>query len=61
MSLACALSRCLMVQVLILHGIAFVVGHKIGDVVGDGSPALAHTLSLQTGMQVSLHSLWAHL
>ncbi len=43
-----------MVQVLILHGVAFVIGHKIGEVVGDGSPALAHTLSLQTGMQVSL-------
>ena len=48
-----------MVQVFILHGVAFVIGHKIGEVVGDGSPALAHTLSLQTGMQVSLYSLWA--
>ena len=48
-----------MVQVLSLHSVAFVIGHKIGEVVGEGSPALAHTLSLQTGMQVSLHSLWA--
>ena len=55
---ACALSRRSSVQVLILHGIAFVIGHKIGEVVGDGSPALAHTLSLQTGMQVSLHILY---
>eukprot|EP00891_Asterochloris_glomerata_P005528 jgi/Astpho2/5528/Aster-02792 len=46
-----------LVPVLILHGVAFVIGHKIGEVVGNGSPALAHTLSLQTGMQSSLLAL----